>query len=153
MAGLPPPVPYGGSLMTETNYYKSLRKLLMPRIYAWKINDRFTNGVPDWYASGTKKDCWIENKRVYNDRVPQAKEIDLCDPDKYLTVNQREWLIDRHHEGRNVGVLLFSPIGHVFYPGLSWQVPIRPEEFLHDALDRKTMAEQLIDMLGERVLH
>ncbi len=90
---------------------------------------------------------WIENKRIKLKQLPAF--LDLTKHDEYLTVLQQEWLTSRYHEGRHVGVLVFSEWGHVYLPGLSWQEPVSKLEFLEKAMDYKDMAEMLIEILGE----
>ena len=148
MTGLPRPCHYGANYMTETGYWNSLRKLLKNRVYAWKINANFTAGIPDWWGSGSHQDLWVENKRIKNDGDPPAF-LDLTNHDDYLTVLQQNWLVDRYNEGRNVGVLVFSKHGHVYFPGLSWQDPISKLDFIERAMSKKDMAERLINILGE----
>lgn len=135
-------------MATETQYWTRFRPLLVPRIYAWKINASYVKGIPDWWGSGTNQDLWCENKRIHNDG-PVPELLDLCDHTKYLSVNQQEWLRERHGEGRQVGVLVFSKAGYVFLPGLTWEVPIPREAFLSLTRTKHEMAEELIELLGE----
>lgn len=80
----------------------------MPReVYAWKIMNGMQNGIPDLYFSGCKSDLWAESKWV---KIPK-KETTAIDPG--LSALQTRWLYNRWKEGRNVCVLVGSPIGCV----------------------------------------
>lgn len=132
--------------MTETTFWQSLRKKLVPRIYALKLNLRFTAGVPDCWLSGSEQDLWLELK--YVQQLPP-----IVDCTKLLTTLQQEWLRQRHEEGRWVAALIGSPDGHLYFPGLSWQSPVSREKFLQSAKKTNEIAEDLIEIVGERVLH
>lgn len=129
--------------MTETTFWQSLRKKLHPRVYALKLNLRFTAGVPDCWLSGSEDDLWLELK--YLQSVPP-----VVDAEKYLSELQKDWLVKRHSEGRNVGVLIGSPAGHVYYPGISWKdQQLTRGRFTELAQTTKDVAEMLIEGLGE----
>lgn len=139
--------------MTETQYWqRHLQPLLKQRVYAWKIAARYVSGIPDWWASGSKGDIWVENKRIVNDPKTPPAVIDLTDHEKYLSVAQQQWLENRHNEGRQVGVVLFSRLGHAFFPGLSWQTPITGQHFIARAMTKHELAEQIIEIIGEKVV-
>ena len=42
--------------MTENSFWKALRKKLVPKVYALKLNVRYVAGVPDVWLSGSKYD-------------------------------------------------------------------------------------------------
>ena len=128
--------------MTETTFWQSLRKKLVPRVYAMKLNLRFIRGVPDAWLSGSEDDLWLELKYVQT--LPP-----VVDPTKLLSVLQQEWLVHRHREGRHVGVLIGSSDGHLFFPGLSWQSLVSREKWIQSSKTTKQIAEELIELLGE----
>lgn len=132
--------------MTETKYWQALRKYLVPRVYAWKINAGFIGGIPDWWGSGSLQDLWVENKRITGN-LPAM--LDLTDHKKYLTMLQQLWLERRHTEGRHVGVIVFSESGHIYVPGVDWKTPISKLDFTSRAMPYKELAGALIDILGE----
>lgn len=134
--------------MTETKYWNSFRKYLVPRVYAWKINASYVKGIPDWWGSGANQDLWVENKRIANNGEPPLV-LDLTDRTKYLSLHQQQWLERRHNEGRHTGVLVFSKRGHIFLPGLGWQKPVSRLDFLAMCMPYKDMADRLINILGE----
>jgi hypothetical protein len=132
--------------MTESDYWQALRRKLKNRVYAWKINASYIKGVPDWWASGSKQDLWVENKRVL--RIPQT--LTLVDPKKYLTAHQQMWLEERYEEGRNVAVIAFSEEGHVLFDDLEWMRPISKRSFLEKAMSMGELANYIVEILGER---
>ena len=128
--------------MTENTFWQALRKKLVPRVYALKLNLRFVAGVPDCWLSGSMEDLWLEIKYV--------KELPaIVDPTKLLTARQQYWIIQRHAEGRRVGVLIGSSDGHVYFPSLSWQTAVTKGTFLTQARKTSEIAENLIETLGE----
>jgi hypothetical protein len=128
--------------MTETTFWQSLRKKLVPRIYALKLNLNFTAGVPDVWLSGRSQDLWLELK--YLQKLPP-----IVDPTKLLTILQQAWLEARYKEGRYVGVLIGSSDGHLYFPGLSWQSPVTRGTFKTKAKTTKDLTGDLIDLVGE----
>jgi hypothetical protein len=129
--------------VTENTFWQALRKKLVPRVYALKLNLRFAAGVPDCWLSGTLEDLWLELK--YLQSVPP-----VVDAAKYLSGRQKEWLRSRHSEGRNVGVLIGSPEGHVYYPGVTWEAQqLTRGRFTELASPTKEVAETLIEFVGE----
>ena len=134
--------------MTETKYWQAFRKHLIPRVYAWKIAAGFIGGIPDWWGSGCHQDLWVENKRIKNDGNPPAI-LDLTNYDDYLSALQQLWLRRRHREGRHVGVIVFSKIGHIYVPGVDFLKPISKLDFMERAMPYKDLATRLINILGE----
>jgi hypothetical protein len=128
--------------MTETTFWQSLRKKLVPRIYALKINISYVAGVPDVWLSGSKGDLWLELK--YLQTVPP-----VVNPTKLLSILQQQWLKRRHAEGRSVGVLIGSVDGHLYFPSCSWDSPVTREAFQMRAKKTKEIAEELIEFVGE----
>jgi hypothetical protein len=128
--------------MTENTFWQSLRKKLVPRIYALKLNISFTAGVPDVWLSGSHGDLWMENKFLQT--LPP-----IVDPTKLLSVLQQQWLLRRHHEGRSVGVLIGSADGHLYFPSLSWLSPVTRGTFQMKARKTREIAEELIEIVGE----
>lgn len=129
--------------MTENTFWQSLRKKLVPRVYALKLNLRFIKGVPDAWLSGSQEDLWIELK--YLQKLPP-----IVDCTKLLTVLQQDWLESRHREGRNTAVLVGSPEGHKLYVGLEWKGPLTRGTFIQSSKSTSEIAEELIEILGEQ---
>ncbi len=134
--------------MTETQYWQKLRKKIKLHVYAWKINASYQAGVPDWWGSGSRQDLWVEHKRVKNDAKLPPPALDLTNHKDYLSVNQQLWLERRHAEGRPVAVIIFSKVGHIYLPDVSWKDIISRDEYLERAIDMDTMASNLVEILG-----
>jgi hypothetical protein len=100
----------------EARFTNNVNRTLRSEICVWKISDRFTSGVPDCWYSGPKGDLWVEYK--YTEKLPKRVPVK---PD--LSPRQRDWLMDRHREGRNVAVVVGSEEGAVIYPGISFEDP------------------------------
>lgn len=133
--------------MTESDYWQALKKKIAGRIYAWKINASYAKGIPDWWASGSMQDLWVENKRVASALPPPS--LDLTDPKKYLTYHQQSWLKMRYDEGRHVGVIVFSKIGHLWLPGLSWTEPVSRLQFQESAMTMAELADEIVEICGQ----
>lgn len=136
--------------MTESNYWSKLRKAIAARVYAWKINASYEKGVPDCWFSGCHQDLWVENKRVASAQPPVV--LDLTDQKKYLTALQQLWLERRHAEGRHVGVIVFSKVGHIWLPGLSWKEKVSRLEFIEKAMSMPDLADLVVEICGEMEL-
>lgn len=96
--------------MRESTYTRSIKRLLPASVYAWKINDRFTAGIPDSYYSAVS-DLWVEYK--------WAKSIPASHGPK-LSALQRHWLNARSTEGRHVAVIVGSPAGAMLFEDGAW---------------------------------
>jgi hypothetical protein len=74
-------------------------------VYRWKINDRFTNGVPDAWYCGDAGHLFVEYKYVELPSRPHT----LVKAN--LSKNQLQWLLDRHAQNVPVAVVVGSPDG------------------------------------------
>ena len=132
--------------MREAEFTARLRTHLLPKLYVLKLNVRYYRGVPDCYYSGSKADLWNEHK--YLQKVPTVVETD-----KLLSDLQRLWLVGRHNEGRNVGVIIGVKSGRtshgLFLPGVDWLKPITRDEFITRTRTYEELADELITRLGE----
>lgn len=130
--------------MRESAFTASLRPpLIAAGIYPLKLNLSFQNGVADCWYSGHKRDLWNEQKFLKT--LP--KTIDPC---KLLTPLQQLWLTARAAEGRNVAVIIGSPEGCVWLPGLSWKNPLTRDEYRAKMVKKKKLIEDLIEYLGAK---
>jgi hypothetical protein len=128
--------------MREAQYTARLRKELRQYIYCLKLNNAYSNGLPDCWYSGAVADLWTEHKKL--DVLPPTINVP-----KLLSPLQALWLAGRHAEGRKVGVIVFSPGAHLLLPGLTWQDPVSRDEFRRRAHNNyKSLAEEIIGMLG-----
>lgn len=105
--------------MTEASFTRSVHDKLPPFVYAWKISDRFTSGIPDAYYSATNGDLWIEYKYV--------KKLPKKHVRPKLSELQKLWLDARLNEGRNVAVVVGSPQGHVIFVNGEWNSSKEPD--------------------------
>lgn len=101
--------------MNESQYTAAINRKLRDSIYVWKIMNTMQNGIPDCWYSGDKNDLFAEFK--YIKKIPKRNST-LIKPD--LSRLQSKWLTDRYKEGRNVCVILGSPIGAYIYKNPSW---------------------------------
>jgi len=113
----------------ENRFIQSLHKLLPPHVYRMKNHNPYCGGVPDCWYSGGKSDLWVEYKFI----TPPKRESTIIPlttgKNPLLSALQQEWLRGRHSEGRNVGVIIGTPKGGVWLPGLSWDAPIDGASF------------------------
>lgn len=127
----------------ENTFIASIRKHLSQGIYVLKNNNQFHAGVPDLWISGDKADLWIEAKFV----VLPKRDSTLIVPE--LSELQKNWLTSRHDEGRNVGVIVGSKLGGVWFPGISWETPLTAELFRQRTLSRAGLAS-IIESLTKK---
>jgi len=85
--------------MNEHGFVKAVHKHLSPDVYRWKINDRFTGGVPDAFYAGPASILFVEYKFIYklpNNSIKTG-----------LSVLQQQWL----HRISGYGVPCWVVIG------------------------------------------
>lgn len=99
----------------ENRFISAVHRYL-PQTYAEKMNNPWRSGTADVWYSGSRGDLWIEYKFI--ERIPRS-----CDILPDLTPRQRRWLNNRYDEGRNVAVVLGTPIGGVIYRDKEWMRP------------------------------
>lgn len=100
----------------ETTFYTSIHKLLDKRLHREKMNNPYRSGTADVWYSGTADDLWVEYK--YVTKVPKMAPIMVH---KELSAQQLLWLQGRYEEGRNVVVILGTPLGAWIYQGRDWE--------------------------------
>lgn len=113
--------------MNEAGFSQALAKAVKridPTIYHLKIATAFNNGVPDSWWSGNTGDLWSEQK--YLKQLPK-RETTIVQID--LSKLQADWITKRHHQGRNMAVIVGSPEGHAIFPGVTWQQPVTKSVF------------------------
>lgn len=99
----------------ETTYIKRVTRKLSKSVYHWKIHASFENGVPDSYFSGNTTDLWVEFKWL--DKVKTGVLADLSPLQQY-------WLNARYSQGRNIAVIVGTPIGSALLRDAAWNNPI-----------------------------
>lgn len=110
--------------MIESQYTQAIHRKLPKSVYKWKIHDSFQGGVADAYYSGKSADLWIEYK--YIKKLPK-RDSTMIAPD--LSELQLNWLTNRHQEGRNVHVIIGSPLGGVVLYCTQWKDGISCADF------------------------
>lgn len=123
--------------MIESQYTRAIHKLVKPMgVYAWKIADRFTNGVPDAYYSGAKGDIWVEYKFL--------KELPKRNFTPKLSELQKQWLNNRYEEGRNVAVIVGTPKGGFILVNKAWNTKVSANDPVFSKTDvAKWIKEQV----------
>ena len=119
--------------MTEHAYIRSIHSRLRkdaPSVYARKINDPYQGGVADAYYSDSR-DMWIEYK--YLKALPKRATTRI---EPGLSELQKDWLRERHAQGRNVAVIIGSPDGSMILPGITWDATINQADFISSAVDK-----------------
>lgn len=120
----------------EAQYTSDIKRRLGVDVYALKLCLPYTAGVADCWYDGPKRDIWVEYK--YLDPIPP-----IVDPVSLLTKLQRDFLEQRHKNGRNVAVIVGSRKGGMIFWGLSWKTPVPREEFLEHAVGKQNIADSL----------
>lgn len=129
--------------MHESEYIRTVHKLLPASVYHLKLNLPFTAGVPDCYYSGSRNDLWVEWK--YLRTVPL--EVDLCSGKKpIMTRLQQDWLRERHREGRCVALIVGTKAGCVLYPGTTWQTVLPRRGFIQQIQSKQATADWIRDV-------
>lgn len=120
--------------MNESDYTRTIHDKL--NCYHWKINAKFTNGVPDAYYSGHVSDLWIEYK-WYPKGLPQRVLPKLSEL-------QKKWLMARYCEDRNVAVVVGSPDLNLIYTQGSWL----KRKLREDAIPREEVVSFIHSIVG-----
>lgn len=124
----------------ESTFIKSIHRLI-PSVYAEKMNNPYRSGTADVWYSGELGDLWIEYKFI--PRIPRSLEI-LPD----LTPRQLRWLGNRFDEGRNIAVVLGTPLGGVIYRDKSWCRPLTSEEIEPLLSSKADIARWILSEVG-----
>ena len=125
--------------MTEAGFTWSVTRLLPKHVHVWKINARYTAGVPDAWYSGPHGDLWVEYK--YKPRMPKQ-----LDPTKLLSPRQRQWLNARSTEGRDCAVIVGAPEGSIILTQGEWNTGIATTQ--RTLLPKQAVANWLTEQVG-----
>ena len=127
----------------ENTFITSVHKHLPKTLYRMKNHNQYNGGIADVWYSG-KKDLWIEYKFIVVPKRP-GTIIDLINKppkgDSVISTLQQAWLHDRYAEGRDVGVVVGSKEGGVWFPGTEWNCTYTAEQFNAWLTTRKQLAE------------
>ncbi len=125
----------------ENRFIQSLHRLLPARVYRMKNHNPYVGGVPDCWYSGDAGDLWVEYKFLILPKKPSTI-VDLCSNERpMLSALQQEWLRARHNEKRTVGVIIGTPNGGLWRPGISWQVPLSSSECARMLVKKPALAD------------
>lgn len=125
----------------ENTFIGSVHRHLPVGLYHMKNHNIYNGGIADVWYSGDRADLWIEYKFV----VLPKRDGTLIIPE--LSELQKNWLKSRHDEGRSVGVIVGCKTGGVWYPGVSWGVPVTAELFRKRMLTRPALADTITGLI------
>ena len=112
--------------MHESSHTRTILRRLPDVVYAWKIHDNITSGIPDSWFSGRARDLWIEFK--FATQLPKSINLVTRKGSPCLSPKQTNWLDRRHAEGRNVAVVLSNQLVSIILINGDW----------HDTIDTET---------------
>lgn len=124
----------------ENTFIGSVHKHLPADLYRMKNHNEYNGGIADCWYDG-ERDLWIEYKFI---KVPvrDSTVIDLINgKSPAITDLQQEWLKGRHANGRQVGVIVGSEKGGVWFPGISWDRTYTAAEFRSLLVPRAKLAD------------
>lgn len=127
----------------ENTFIAAVHKHLPHALYRMKNHNQYNGGIADvWYSGAC--DLWVEYKFITVPKRPDTV-IDLTTgKNPPLSNLQQDWLRGRHHEGRNVGVIVGSKDGGVWFPGLAWDCAYSAHWFRTQLRSRKELADIII---------
>lgn len=115
--------------MNEREFKAKLRAKFKPHCYIQSMSSLGTAGTPDLWLSG-RKDLWLEVK--YDDKTKR-----FVTPK--LTALQKQWLNNRHADGRQVAVIVgTTPNEAILYVNGQWE---------EGRFDRRPLNEIIVDLL------
>lgn len=111
----------------ETAFRLKIEKRLpaKTRPHREKMANPYRGGTADSWYSGDLGDLWVEYKFLLS--VPQRGIVDAKRVG--LTGLQLDWLKGRHEEGRNVCVIVGTPVGGVIMRNLEWESEMTVDSF------------------------
>jgi hypothetical protein len=121
----------------ETRFYTAVHKLLPKALHREKMHNPYRGGTADVWYSGNADDLWVEYK--YVTKVPKRAAISVA---RELSPLQLQWLHNRYKEGRNVVVILGTPIGCWIYEFLKWETElVTAEQLAESGLSKQQIAD------------
>ena len=127
----------------ENTFIASVNRHLPPEVYSEKTANPYRGGTPDEYYEGNQDILWIEYK--YLRALPP--ELNLSNPKAPTCCSplQLRWLKRAYENGRNVAVILGTPMGGFIYRYLDWMETYSREILLeHRLLSRKEIAQWIV---------
>lgn len=124
----------------ENRFIQSIHRLLPAAVYRMKNHNPYNAGIADCWYSGAAGDLWVEYKFLELPKKPSTI-VDLSRGDKpQISLLQQDWLEGRHAEGRAVGVIIGTPRGGLWRPGISWREPLSSAECASALLSKADIA-------------
>ena len=130
------------SKQPENTFISAVHRHLPPELYRIKNHNAYNSGQPDCWYSGNAADLWVEYKFI---AIPKRDNTVIV-PE--LSALQQEWLASRHAEGRQVGVIVGSKDGGVWFPGIAWRDYLQAGHFRSALASRKTLAVTIRDLVS-----
>lgn len=124
----------------ENTFIASVHRHLPVGLYSMKNHNEYNGGIADCWYDG-ERDLWIEYKFI---KVPvrDTTVIDLINgKNPAISTLQQTWLKDRYANGRQVGVVVGSEKGGVWFPGVSWDRTYTALEFKGLLMPRAKLAD------------
>lgn len=128
----------------ENTFIASVHKYLPATLYRMKNHNEFNAGIADCWYSGTMADLWVEFKFIV---VPVRDDtcINLTTgKNPPISFLQQDWLESRAAEGRNVGVIVGSKDGGVWFPGTSWKEAMPAKKFRMLLKNRRELSDIIL---------
>lgn len=131
----------------ENRFIQSIHRQLAgtTKLYMMKNHNQFNAGIADVWYSGLVSDLWVEYKFL---ELPKRDStvVDFRDTAKgySLSALQQLWLRGRHEENRNVGVIVGTPAGGIWLPGLSWDRPFDAAQLRAELRSKRDIADTIL---------
>lgn len=111
----------------ENRFISAVHHYLLPdQPYREKMANPYRGGTPDVWYSGNVADLWVEYKWVAHAvKSHSARNVPLN-----LSALQRQWILKRFSEGRNVAVIIGCTRGGV--------IVTQPREFKSERIEMST---------------
>lgn len=113
----------------ETKFYQKVNAGIPREVYRLKMSNPYSNGIPDFWYSGSKADGWVEYKWL-----PKLSRADV-DPRHTLSTLQLLWINGRWREGRLVLVVIGSPQGCAILSNGEWNESVLSSRFCLSIFD------------------
>ena len=125
----------------ETSFYNSVHRFLPPlgQLHREKMANPYRGGTADHWYSGTRADLWIEWKFV----VLPKRDSTLVPIN--LSPLQKDWIRQRHYEGRSVWVIVGCREGGVIMPQCTWDEEWRTDVFRVNLQARQSIAAAITE--------
>lgn len=129
----------------ETRYIRSIHQKLGKSVYSMKNHNPYVGGIADCWYSGDLADLWVEYKFM---ELPKRDStvVDFRDTTKRYCLSklQQEWLRGRWEEGRQVGVIIGTPAGGIWFFGVSWDSSFTAAELRKHLLPKPQIAQTIL---------